>query len=116
MSLLLIYYFSFFSLLPSFVSRFRSFLEFEFPGIYQDKCMHGRRERGRDSLKRFLYFFKACIRALALNVPINDHPVFFFFLEFLSKYFYPGINISTDFPREGEGGGCKRFLGKVEIF
>lgn len=42
--------------------------------------MHGRRERerGRDSLKRFLYFFEACIRALALNVPINDHPVFFF--------------------------------------
>lgn len=93
MSLLLIYYFSFFSLLPSFISRFRSFLEFEFPGIYQDKCMHGRRERerGRDSLKRFLYFFEACIRALALNVPINDHPVFFFsFSNFCRNISLPG--------------------------
>lgn len=83
--------------------------------------MYAREEgewKGEGFVKAFslLFFFKACIRALALNVPINDHPVFFFFLEFLSKYFSPEINISTDFPREGEGGGCKRFLGKVEIF
>lgn len=91
----------FFSPSPSF----RDFVLVSSNRVFTDRCIHGRRRRRR--LKRFLCFFNLYIHYALACKRICDYPVFF--LEFLSKYFPPGINISRlskrERKREREGKG-----------